>query len=129
MLVFNKTYLLLAILVFAIEVSIAVFVHDGFVRPYVGDVLVVVLLYCLLKSFVSIPVFRACIIVLFVAFAIEAAQAVNLVHRLGLGHLAIARTVLGTSFSWADLVCYTIGLAGVYAAELFLRRGNLKDLR
>lgn len=41
MITFNKKYFLIAILVFVIEVMIAIFLHDKFVRPYLGDVLVV----------------------------------------------------------------------------------------
>ena len=50
MLTFRKTYFILSILLFIIEVLIALFAHDEFIRPYVGDLLVVVLLYCLVKS-------------------------------------------------------------------------------
>ena len=32
-----------------IEVLIALFVHDAFVRPFIGDVLVVAVLYCLVR--------------------------------------------------------------------------------
>ena len=42
MLRFNKTYFLLTILLFCTEVIIALFVHDNFIRPYFGDVLVVI---------------------------------------------------------------------------------------
>ena len=31
-------YLIAFLLMFAVEVLIAAFVHDGFVRPYLGDV-------------------------------------------------------------------------------------------
>ena len=37
------------IIVFIIEAIIAVFIHDNFIRPYFGDVLVVVLIYCFIK--------------------------------------------------------------------------------
>lgn len=30
----------------AVEIGIAIFVHDAFVRPYVGDMLVTLLLLC-----------------------------------------------------------------------------------
>jgi len=37
MLRFNKTYGLLALTLFITEVLIALYVHDGFIRPTVGD--------------------------------------------------------------------------------------------
>lgn len=57
MLRLNKTYLILTIFLFVIEVLIALFVHDNFIRPYVGDVLVVILIYCFVKSFLDLPEF------------------------------------------------------------------------
>ena len=36
---------------FLIEGAIAIWVHDRFVRPYMGDVLVVVLVYCFVRIF------------------------------------------------------------------------------
>ena len=42
-------YLLAFILLLLLEIIIAVFVHDRFIRPYVGDVLVTVLL-CFFNS-------------------------------------------------------------------------------
>lgn len=35
-----------------IEIFIACFVHDRLIRPYIGDVLVVILLYALLRTFI-----------------------------------------------------------------------------
>ena len=55
MLRLNKTYLTLAVFIFVIEVLIALYVHDNFIRPYVGDVLVVILMYCFVKSFLDVP--------------------------------------------------------------------------
>src|SRR4051812_22461106 len=52
---FNRNYFLLTILLFATEVAIAMFVHDRFIRPYFGDFLVVILIYCFLKSFIGTP--------------------------------------------------------------------------
>jgi nitrogen fixation/metabolism regulation signal transduction histidine kinase len=46
MITFNKTYFGFALLLFSIEVVIAFFVDDNIVRPYLGDVFVVILIYC-----------------------------------------------------------------------------------
>ena len=43
-------YAIAALLLFLIELFIALFVHDTFVRPYFGDVLVVILLWCIIKT-------------------------------------------------------------------------------
>jgi len=113
----NKTYLALTILLFAIEVMIALFVHDNFIRPYVGDVLVVILMYCFVKSFLDVPTFALAGGVLLFAFAIEGLQYLKIVNVLGLENSNLARTVLGTSFAWLDMLAYVVGTGVVLMAE------------
>ena len=45
-------YLAASIIVFIIELIIALYVHDRIIRPYIGDMLVVVLVYCFVRVFV-----------------------------------------------------------------------------
>jgi hypothetical protein len=122
MLTFNKIYFGIAVLIFMIEVLIAVFVTDNFVRPYVGDVLVVILIYCFIRSFLHLPVFPLAIGVLIFSFIIESLQYLNMVERLGLEKSPIARTVMGTSFTWIDLLAYTAGIAIVMVVEKMFPR-------
>jgi len=56
-LLFNKTYFLLALLLLSVELFIGFFVRDAVIRPYGGDFLVVILLYCMLKSFIDLAVY------------------------------------------------------------------------
>jgi len=42
-----------ALLLLLAEGFIERYVHDNLIRPYVGDLLVVVLIYCLIKSFLN----------------------------------------------------------------------------
>lgn len=126
MLTFDKNYFVLTILIFFAEVLIALFVNDAFIRPYLGDVLVVVLIYCFLKSFLKLPVLPVAVFVLLFSFAIELLQFLNIVERLHLEHSRIARTVLGTTFSWMDLLTYIVGIAIVIMIE---KKGFKKDIR
>ncbi|MEO8516607.1 MAG: DUF2809 domain-containing protein [Flavobacterium sp.] len=126
MLTFNKHYFGFAILIFIIEVLIALYVHDDFVRPYMGDVLVVILIYCFLKSFVKLPILTAAILVLIFAFTVEFLQFMNIVEKLHLQSSKLARIVIGTSFSWIDLFTYLIGIAIVIAVE---KNGFKKEIR
>lgn len=114
---FNKNYFAITLLLFAVEVLIALYVQDSFFRPYFGDFLVVIFLYCFLKSFVKITVWRAAIIVLLFSFFVEFTQYLNLITLLGLQKSGLAKAVLGTSFAWEDLVCYTIGILLVILVE------------
>jgi hypothetical protein len=122
---FNKIYFLIALLVFAAEVLIALFINDNFVRPYIGDVLVVILIYCFLKAFIKLPVITTAILVLLFAFTIEILQYFHFVEKLGLEESQIARTVLGTAFSWKDLIAYTAGIIIVMLVELI--RSGIKS--
>lgn len=117
MFLFKKHYFIATILLFLIEVGIALYVHDDFIRPYMGDVLVVLLLYCFIQSFFTFSVKATAVIVLFFSFTVEFLQYINIVEKLGLQKYAIARTVLGTSFSWIDLLCYTIGVILIVLIE------------
>ncbi|ESU25020.1 hypothetical protein FEDK69T_02080 [Flavobacterium enshiense DK69] len=128
MVTFNKNYFASAVLIFIIEVLIALFMHDNFVRPYLGDVLVVILIYCFLKSFLKLPVLTVSVAVLLFAFGIEFLQFINIVETLNLESSKAARTVIGTSFSWIDLLTYVVGISIVIAAEKHLFNKEIKAL-
>lgn len=125
MLKFSKTYFGLTILLFVAEVLIALFLHDNFVRPYVGDVLVVMLIYCFVKSFLDVPEFVLAIGVLLFAFAIEFLQYIKIVNVLGLEKSELMRTVLGTSFAWLDMLAYVVGMGIVLMAEKYIWQKQL----
>ncbi len=119
MLAFNKNYFILTLLLFFTEVLIALYINDAFIRPYIGDVLVVILIYCFIKSFFKFSVNSVALFVLIFSFTIEFLQYVNIVEKLGLANYKVARIVIGTSFSWIDLLCYTIGIGFVLLIEKF----------
>lgn len=106
---FSKTYFVATLIVFMIEVFIAVFVRDAFIRPFVGDTLAVILVYCSLKIMVLNTKIALIGISLLIAFCIEALQACNFIEHVGLSENTLARVVLGTSFSWGDIIAYTVG--------------------
>lgn len=91
--------------------------HDKIIRPYVGDLLVVILIYCFIKSFFNFPIKQTAIGVLVFSFVIEFLQYFKLVDLLGLGHNKLARIVIGSSFAWEDLVAYALGILLVLFAE------------
>ena len=123
---FNSLYFVLAVLLFAVEILIAMFAHDRFIRPYVGDVLVVILIYCTIKSFLSAPVLTTALSVLAFSFVIESLQYLNIVDRLGLQNSPIAATIIGTSFAWIDIFAYIIGIILVLVFEKIIHIRNLK---
>jgi hypothetical protein len=117
---FNKKYIYPAILLFLIEVLIALFVRDKFIRPYFGDVLVVIMLYCFVKSFFDVPVLKVAIGVLVFAFIIELLQYLNIIGKLGLQNSRLANTLIGNYFAWKDILAYVAGFLVVLLVEIFL---------
>lgn len=113
----NRTYFFLALILFITEVLIALYVTDGFVRPYFGDFLVVILIYCFIKAFIPASPPKVAIAVLFFAFVVEVLQYLNLLDLLGLRQSSIARVVLGSSFEWIDMIAYTAGVVFVLFVE------------
>jgi hypothetical protein len=122
MVTIRKSYLVLALLLFFIEVLIALFLHDKIIRPYGGDFLVVILLYCFVKAFFNISVFYAAFSVLLFSYLVEFSQYFHLVELLRLQQSKLAKTIIGHSFGWIDLLAYTLGIFVVLIVENKLRR-------
>jgi hypothetical protein len=106
---FDRTYLASCMVLFAVETYIACGMNDALIRPYGGDALVVVLLYTGIRSCIRAEPRRVVAAVFAFACVVEMAQHHQLVTRLGLDHSSLARTVIGTSFDWGDIVAYAAG--------------------
>lgn len=113
----NCRYFLLIILLLMAELLIAAYMHDAFIRPYGGDFLVVILLYCLIRNFSNISVRKTALGVLVFAYIVEISQYFHLVSLLGLQHSRLALLILGSSFSFKDILCYTLGILLVLIIE------------
>jgi len=111
------TYAGLAAGLLALEILIARFAHDRLIRPYAGDFLATIFLYCLLKSAWPAPARRVALAALLVSYALEGAQLVHLLAWLGWQHVRVARLVLGSQFAWGDVLAYTLGAAAVLGLE------------
>ncbi len=118
----NYPYLVAFVLIFAMEAAIAIFVDDNFIRPYIGDVLVVVLIYCFIRSFVRIRTKLLPFYIFLFAFLVEVGQYFNLAERLGLGDNRIAKIVIGSTADGKDVACYFIGCLGMAIFEMIVRR-------
>jgi hypothetical protein len=114
---FNRRYALLTVLLFLTEVVIARYFHDDFVRPYLGDVLVVILVYAFLSTFFAAPAGALAVASLLIAYAVEFLQYLNLLRWLGMENSRIAALLLGNYFTWIDMVAYTAGFLLIVAAE------------
>lgn len=118
---FNKTYFGLFLLVFCIEVLIAVYVRDRFIRPYIGDVLCIVLMYVFIKSFWDTKILPTALFVLMIGITVETLQYFNFVEKLGIQNKAL-RIILGMSFEWTDYLTYIAGFALILIGEKMMRK-------
>ena len=117
---FRPSYLVVAIALFFVEVAIARgYIPGVFVRNSVGDVLVIVLLYCLLRGVLNANPTVALGISLAAGLTAEVLQYLHLADLLGLKPGSLPYIVLGNTFNWSDLLMYSIG--GVLAAWLDVR--------
>ena len=109
-------YLAVTVLLFVVELLIALFVHDNFIRPYVGDVLVVVLLYTFVRIFIPQGVRLLPLYIFLFAAGVEVLQYFRIVEVLGLSDHRVLSVVIGSVFDVKDIVCYGVGCAllGIY---------------
>lgn len=102
-------YALTTIVLLIVEVLIALFVHDTFIRPYVGDVLVVFVVYCFVRIFIPENVKLLPLFVFLFAVVVEILQFFHIVDLLGLGGITFFRVLIGGTFDWKDILCYGVG--------------------
>lgn len=112
---FSLKYLLISIFIFLIEVLIATKLKDiFFVRAYLGDVIVVILLYTLVKSFFRVNNEKLIGGILIFSCFVEVAQYFKTAEKLGFREGSLMYIVIGNSFSWIDILCYATGCMLLY---------------
>ncbi|MBR6627385.1 MAG: DUF2809 domain-containing protein [Lachnospiraceae bacterium] len=102
-------YAVATLFLLLIEVIIALYVHDDFIRSYVGDILVVIVIYTFIRMIVPekyrlIPLF-----IFIFAVGVELLQLVNIVGILGVADNIFLKTLMGSVFDIKDIVCYAVG--------------------
>lgn len=117
-------YAIVTFVLIAIEVLIALFVHDAFVRPYLGDVLVVVVLYTLIRTAIPENYSLLPLYVFLFAAGVEVLQLLHVVEWLGLGGNPFFRVLIGSVFDWKDILCYAVGCLVLGGYEVFRHRRN-----
>ncbi len=115
---FRKSYFIVAIVILMIEIAIALFLDSGFIRHTFGDFLVVVMLYCFMRSFINLKAFYTALTVLAIAFSIEFLQLWNLLDYLDLRQNSLAVIILGSTFEITDLFAYCLGALTAFIIDL-----------
>ena len=116
---------LIAIFIFVVEVLIATELKNiFFVRAYLGDVFVVMLMYYFIKAFLDFNPTKLIVGIFIFSCLIEFAQYFHFGELLGFKDTRIVMIILGNSFSWIDILCYFAGCAVIF---LFIILNRNKD--
>lgn len=109
-------YILLTIMLFLTELLIALFVKDSFVRPFFGDFLATIFVYTGLRILTDNWI-KAAFASLIISYAVETLQYFRFIHITGLSKFKVLSVILGTSFSWWDMLAYTAGFLAILIWE------------
>ncbi|WP_313600590.1 ribosomal maturation YjgA family protein [Epilithonimonas vandammei] len=107
---FDYKSLLIAIFIFIVEVLIATKLKNiFFVRAYLGDVFVVMLMYYFITAFFDFNSKKLIVGIFIFSCLIEFAQYFHFGELMGFKDNRIVMIMLGNSFSWLDILCYFAG--------------------
>lgn len=111
-------YFWIFLLLLVTETVIAVFHLHKFIRGFIGDVLVIPLLFYFGKWTTRFSVKRILLLVILIAFCIEFLQWFNFASKLGIEN-SVIYILLGDTFDPWDLAAYVIGGLTVIFLERF----------
>ncbi len=115
-------YVVCFILSLLIEILIALFVHDKFIRPYVGDALVVIVLYCAVRVIIPKKCKLLPLYIFIFAAGVECLQYFHLVQLLGLEKNKFMSVLIGSVFDVKDIICYAVGCLIIFIYEIMIRK-------
>ena len=125
---FQRRNFLFFIILLGIEICIALFVHDQFIRPFVGDILVIWLIVYFLRTFlVSINQILLIGCVFLFACLIEIAQFFHALAIFNLQENRLLTIVFGATFDWLDILAYGIGGGLLWLITFVLSKWKLTN--
>jgi hypothetical protein len=89
-------------------------------RHTIGDYLCVILIYTFIKSFAKVSNNKTAFFVLVIAYSIEFIQLTDLQKLYPSEYSKTLKLILGTSFSFGDLVAYTLGIITALVIEVLV---------
>jgi hypothetical protein len=113
----NNKYIAATLGLLLTEIIIALYLHDSFIRPFFGDFLASIFVYCAIKSVSDMSNGKAATISISVSYIIEWLQFVHFLEKSGLDKYHWLSILLGNSFAWADILAYSLGIAFVLFFE------------
>ena len=124
---FNLKYFIASIVLFLVELSIAILHFNAFIRGFLGDVLIILLMYSFLKIFIKNNVLKTAIFVLAFAYFVEFLQFFRLAE---LFHIKskILLIIVGSVFDLWDLVAYTLGFLFILLIEKIIKNEDPENI-
>lgn len=115
----KNTYILICLICITLgTIIVMAFNNHGFIRGVIGDVLVVILMYYVLKIFVPIKPLNLLIIVLIFSYLVETTQYFHLIEVVKLEDNFMANIIMGSTFDYRDLLAYTLGGIIAHAIDI-----------
>lgn len=114
-------YFAAAVFIFLLEIAIARGIFGrGFIRGSVGDILAIMLLYTFFRACTMRPPAATALLATVIGFVVEILQYFHFASLIGLKPGSILSIMLGTVFSFQDLLMYCIGGALAYGIDQYL---------
>lgn len=105
----KKSFIIFFVLL-ATEILIGAYAH-GFVRMYIGDVLVVPVICFFLSGILPEHCNKMPAVTLVIACLTEILQGLDIVDKLGLKKGSLPAIIIGSTFDVKDILCYIAGFA------------------
>ena len=110
-----KYYIFWSVALLIVEILIgSVLKNFHWLRAYGGDILVIPLIYCLIRIFIQALPRGMPFLVCCIGFLAEFLQYIHLAEKLGFEKGSLGAIIIGTSFSWWDVLCYIAGMVLIY---------------
>lgn len=124
----RRIYLIISILILVIEVLIETQCKGGFIRYYLGDYIMVIGIYTMIKTLKpTCNSIKLAISILIFSFGVEFLQWINILEVLGINRSRTTDIIIGSTFSTTDLICYALGVLSVYTIDQFYTNKILRE--
>ena len=100
-------YIIVFIIILIIEIIIGKYI-GGFIRNYIGDVLVIPCIYCLIRIIIPDKINNLSLYVLLLGVVVELLQLFNITSLIS-GNNKLISIILGGTFDIKDIISYIVG--------------------
>ncbi len=114
--IFSLIFIILCILI------VLAFASNQFIRGFVGDAVIVMLLYSIAKSFRDFDNLKLSLGITIFAYLIEFSQYIKIIPLLGFQENYFTRIVFGSVFDPFDLLAYTVGGVSIFHLDTYFSR-------